>query len=53
MVSLIWKIAIIGVPTYGVAWGSDSMVWTIPTLAISSIIAHHWVRVDEDFEDTE
>lgn len=53
MVSLIWKIAIIGIPTYTVAFFSQSMVWTIPTLAITSLIAHHCFRVDEDFEDTE
>jgi len=50
---LLLKMVIIGIPTYTVAFFSQSMVWTIPTLALTSIIAHHIIRVDEDFEDTE
>ena len=56
---LIIKVLIIGVPTYLVAFLTEAMVYTVPMLAITSVIATSVYkkddiekRIDSDFKDS-
>ena len=53
MVKLIVQVLIIGLPSYTVAWLTGKMVYTIVTLAITSLIASSLFRVEEDADVTE
>ena len=43
---IVIKAAIIAVPTYGTAYLTELMVYTIPTLAITTFIAAHLFNED-------
>ena len=56
MVKLIYKVLIIAVPTYTIAFMTDAMVYTMPMLAITTVIAtsvfnekDNEKRIDTDF----
>ena len=53
--ALLIKVAIIAIPTYTVAILTKQMVYTIPMLVITSLIAQSVFKIDEDGEpiDTE
>jgi hypothetical protein len=48
---LIIKVLIIAVPTYTMAIITNEMVYTIPMLAISTLIATNMFKDDEDIEN--
>tara|TARA_R100000808_G_scaffold502_2_gene2560 strand:- start:12465 stop:12632 length:168 start_codon:yes stop_codon:yes gene_type:complete len=50
---LIVKLLIIALPTYAVAILTEKMVYTMPMLAITSIIASNVFKLDEEGEGTE
>ena len=49
--NLIIKVLIIAVPTYTMAIITNAMVYTIPMLAISTLIATNIFKDDEDVEN--
>ena len=52
--SVIIKVLVISVPTYSVAYLTEAMVYTIPTLAVCSMIAMEFnkpeKRIEEDID---
>ena len=48
--NLVIKVLIIAVPTYTMAIITNAMVYTIPMLAISTLIATNIFKDDEDIE---
>ncbi len=58
MVKLIYKVLIIAVPTYSIAFITEAMVYTMPMLAITTVIATSIFnekkiekRLDEGFKE--
>ena len=49
--NLVIKVLIIAVPTYTMAIITNAMVYTIPMLAISTLIATNIFKDDEDIEN--
>ena len=49
--NLIKKVLIIAIPTYTVAFLTNAMVYTMPMLAITTIIATNLFQNNEDFEN--
>ena len=49
--NLVVKVLIIAVPTYTMAIITNAMVYTIPMLAISTLIATNIFKDDEDIEN--
>ena len=49
--TLIKKILIIAVPTYAMAFLTNSMVYTMPMLAITTIISTNVFQDDKDIEN--
>ena len=49
--NLVIKVLIIAVPTYTMAIITNAMVYTIPMLAISTLIATNIFKDDEDVEN--
>lgn len=45
---LLIKVAIIAIPTYAVAILTEQMVYTIPMLVITSLIAQSAFKIDEE-----
>lgn len=59
MVKLIYKILIIAIPTYSIAIWTEAMVYTMPMLAITTVIATSIFnekdvekRIDIDFKES-
>ena len=50
MKGLIIRVLIISIPTYTVAFITEKMVFTIPMLAITTIIATSVIRIEEETE---
>ena len=49
--SLLYKILIIAVPTYAIAIITEAMVFTMPMLAITTLIATNIFKDDKDVEN--
>ena len=49
--NLIKKVAMVGIPTYAVAIYTEQMVYTMPMLAITTIIATTLFKDSQDFEN--
>jgi hypothetical protein len=49
--NLIKKVLIIGIPTYTIAILTNAMVYTMPMLAITTIIATNIFQDDKDIEN--
>ena len=49
--SLLYKILIIAVPTYAIAIITQAMVFTMPMLAITTLIATNIFKDDKDVEN--
>lgn len=50
---LIVKIAIIAIPTYTIAILTEQMVYTIPMLVITSLIAQSAFKIDEESDSVD
>lgn len=49
--NLIKKIAVVGIPTYAIAILTEQMVYTMPMLAITTIIATSLFNDSQNFEN--
>ena len=49
--NLIKKIAVVGIPTYAIAILTEQMVYTMPMLAITTIIATTLFNDSQNFEN--